>query len=271
MGEVPSFSPGGYRYIKAVFQYSAGVAARAGFRNRSRAPRSGPCELPKALTLIASHLGSAGPAVHGAVRLRAAIAGAVYRAGFVAFNRDYVQTLERWGLSRTASIRWRAPTSARRTTSRVEPSFHAFSYTVRHRQQRAAELRRGRRWRGAGRAMGGYRDDIVRLGDTSARKGLREKVRYVMAEMQRRLAALGFGWRDAVRTQAYTVHDIGSLVAEEIVQRGAAPGRPDMASLPPAGRWARLRNGCARRRRGTRALARRSMSTGGLGPLLATI
>jgi len=29
-----------------------------------------------------------------------------------------------------------------------------------------------------------------------------------MAEMQRRLEALGFGWADAVHTQAYTVHDV---------------------------------------------------------------
>ena len=63
----------------------------------------------------------------------------------------------------------------------------------------------------------------MRYGDTS-REGLREKIRYVMAEMQRRLEALGFGWADAVHTQAYTVHNIGALVGEEIVRHGAAAG-----------------------------------------------
>jgi hypothetical protein len=53
---------------------------------------------------------------------------------------------------------------------------------------------------------------------------MREKVRFVMVEMERRLAALGFSWKDAVSTQAYTVHDIGALVEAEIVRRGAAAG-----------------------------------------------
>jgi len=44
-----------------------------------------------------------------------------------------------------------------------------------------------------------------------------------MTEIQRRLEALGFGWKDAASTQAYTVHDIGALAGEEIVKRGAAP------------------------------------------------
>jgi hypothetical protein len=61
------------------------------------------------------------------------------------------------------------------------------------------------------------------LGDTST-AGLREKMRYVMGEMEARLAALEFTWADAISTQAYTVHDIGALVGEEIVKKGAAAG-----------------------------------------------
>ncbi len=45
-----------------------------------------------------------------------------------------------------------------------------------------------------------------------------------MSEMEVRLTALGFGWQDAVSTQAYTVHDIGFLVDEEFAKRGAAGG-----------------------------------------------
>jgi hypothetical protein len=39
--------------------------------------------------------------------------------------------------------------------------------------------------------------------------------------MERRLKLLGFGWPDAVSTQAYTVHNIGHLVGEELAKRGA--------------------------------------------------
>jgi hypothetical protein len=42
--------------------------------------------------------------------------------------------------------------------------------------------------------------------------------------MERRLELLGFGWPDAVSTQAYTVQNIGHLVGEELARRGAITG-----------------------------------------------
>jgi len=63
----------------------------------------------------------------------------------------------------------------------------------------------------------------VRYGETSP-GAMREKMRHVLAEMERRMASLGFSWRDAVGTQAYTVHDIGALIGPEIAARGAAAG-----------------------------------------------
>jgi hypothetical protein len=60
----------------------------------------------------------------------------------------------------------------------------------------------------------------VRLGDNSA-EGLREKVLFVADEMERRMGALGFSWKDAVSTQAYTVQNIGHLVGEVLAARGA--------------------------------------------------
>ena len=74
---------------------------------------------------------------------------------------------------------------------------------------------------GEARAHGGtYRERIVRLGDISA-EGLHEKVQFVVAEMERRLGLLGFGWADALSTQAYTVQDFGHLVGELLAARGA--------------------------------------------------
>src|SRR5258708_35186635 len=40
--------------------------------------------------------------------------------------------------------------------------------------------------------------------------------------MERRLSSLGGTWRDTTAVQLYTVHDIHSFLAEEIVRRGAA-------------------------------------------------
>lgn len=104
----------------------------------------------------------------------------------------------------------------------AQPSLYAFSYTV-----PAPNARRGSFIiAGGGEARGGagtYRERIVRYGETSP-EAMRDKLRHVVAEMERRLTALGFSWKDAVSTQAYSVQDIGALVGPEIAVRGAAAG-----------------------------------------------
>lgn len=221
MTQVVDFQPGGYRYVKAVFQYSAGVAAQPGFAiERVRFHR--PPALTDGFEAIAAHLKARG-------RPLAALCGCELRSpapfsedGFVEFNRHYVQTLERWGL-----VEGETNPVARTNVCPVHeppqtPVFHAFSYTVPDDGETLPSFVVA----GGGEAAEGhpnYRDVIVRLGDTSP-DGLREKVRYVVAEMTRRLEALGFSWQDAIATQAYTVHDIGPLMWEELVQRGAARG-----------------------------------------------
>ena len=66
-----------------------------------------------------------------------------------------------------------------------------------------------------------FRDFIVRRGDTSS-DGIREKARFVLSELEQRMAALGFTWADTTATQVYTVHDLHPFLADEIVGRGAA-------------------------------------------------
>ena len=70
--------------------------------------------------------------------------------------------------------------------------------------------------------LGDYRDNIVRLGDIS-QDAILEKARFVLGEMERRLGVLGAGWADVTATQVYTVHDIHSFIASDIIARGAAP------------------------------------------------
>ncbi len=156
-------------------------------------------------------------------------------SGFTEFNRLYVKTLERWGVYRDGVNPVARTNVCPEHDKPQAPSLYAFSYTVPAKTGRGSFIVAG--GGEAPEGKGGYRDHIVRFGDTS-RDGLREKIRYVMAEMQRRLEALGFDWNDAVNTQAYTVHDIGALVGDEIVKRGAASGglawhfcRPPVAGL----------------------------------------
>lgn len=216
--DVVDFPAGGYRYLAGVFQYSAGVAAQPGFAIE-RARLAQPLPLREGFAAVESLLHSRGrpPAAFCACELRSP--APFTEQGFVEFNRQYVQTLERWGLFRDG-----ANPVARTNVCPVfdppsVPSLFAFSYTV------PTERRTGRTFviAGGGEAKDGlasYRESIVRLGDVTL-DGLRDKVRYVVAEMERRLAALGFGWADATSTQVYTVHDIGPLVHEEILARGA--------------------------------------------------
>ena len=53
---------------------------------------------------------------------------------------------------------------------------------------------------------------------------MREKARFVLGEMERRLGSFDAGWRDTTATQVYTVHDLYPFLADEIVLRGAVDG-----------------------------------------------
>jgi hypothetical protein len=61
----------------------------------------------------------------------------------------------------------------------------------------------------------------VRYRDLSP-DGLKEKIRYVVGAMERRMGEFGFGWKDATAAQTYTVHDFHPVFAEELVRHGAA-------------------------------------------------
>jgi len=101
----------------------------------------------------------------------------------------------------------------------AEPSFYAFCFTVEARSNLRTFVVAG-----SGEAVegkGNYRDHTVRFGDTSP-DAIKEKARFVLGEMERRLGLLGFTWADTTATQLYTVHDPHPFLADEIVRRGAA-------------------------------------------------
>ena len=65
-----------------------------------------------------------------------------------------------------------------------------------------------------------YAERTVRYRDLSP-EGIKEKVRFTTGEMENRLGAFGFGWKDTTTVQAYTVHDFHPVIVEELVRRGA--------------------------------------------------
>ena len=235
MAALPVLRAGGYRYIKSVFQYSGGVAAEPGFEI-ARARLARPVALADGFKAIEAHLKAAGRPLTAFCACELRSPAPFTEQGFLEFNKGYAAKLERWGITRDGVNPVARTNVCPAFSPPAEPSLYAFSYTV-----PATEGARGSFIvAGGGEAPEGkpnYHDHIVRRGDTTP-EGLREKVRYVVGEMERRLAALGFSWPDAISTQAYTVHDIGALVEEEIVRRGAAAGglewhfaRPPLAEL----------------------------------------
>ena len=75
---------------------------------------------------------------------------------------------------------------------------------------------------GSGESVEGkanYRDHIVAYGDTSP-AGMLAKAKFVLDEMERRMAALGGSWSNTTAVQLYTVHDIFPFVESELGRRG---------------------------------------------------
>src|SRR5215469_16365845 len=98
MPTVQPFPAGGYRFISHQFQYSGGVAAEPGFRiERARFAR--PLPLAEGFDAIEAYLAGIGrsPTAFCACELRSP--AQFTDAGFVAFNRHYVERLAAWGSS----------------------------------------------------------------------------------------------------------------------------------------------------------------------------
>jgi hypothetical protein len=221
MGDTVVFAPGGYRYLPAVFQYSGGVAAEEGFE-LERARFMKPLPLADAFAAIESHLAAIGRPTTAFAQCELRSPAPFTDQGFIDFNKRYVTTLERWGIYKDGVNPVARTNVCPMYDLPSEPSMMAFTYTV----PAARPRRRTFMLSGGGDAREGpqpYQERVVRFGDTSP-EGLREKVVFVIEEMERRLQGLGFGWADAVSTQAYTVQNIGHLVGEELARRGAMTG-----------------------------------------------
>ena len=218
---VKIFEAGGYRYIESVFQYSAGIAAEAGFEiERARLER--PLPLAEGFAAVEAHLRSLGRPTTAFAACELRSPAPFSEQGFIDFNREYVKTLARWGLYREEKNPVARTNVCPEHGKPSQPSLYAFSYTVpAPRAKRGGFITAGSAEAQEGGAS--YRERIVRYGETTP-DAMREKMRHVLGEMERRMASLGFSWREAASTQAYTVQDIGALIGPEIAARGAAAG-----------------------------------------------
>nr|WP_314073771.1 hypothetical protein [uncultured Roseococcus sp.] len=207
----------GFRYVPGVYQYSAGVAAEPGFRIE-RVRFAEPVPMAAGFARIAEALAAAGRPKTAFCACELRSPAPFTEQGFADFNKIYGGVLTEWGIFLDGANPIARSNVCPEVDPPSEPGFHAFCYTVPDEGAAPSFVVAGSGESTEGK--GNYRDHTVALGDLSP-EGLRKKARFVLGEMERRMTALGFGWRDATGVQAYTVHDLHPFLADEIVARGA--------------------------------------------------
>ena len=215
---IADFASGNYRFLPFAFQYSSGVLAQPGFEIE-RVQLREPVPLQQGFERIEAYARERGRPLTAFCACELRSPAQFTDQGFRDFNRHYVTTLERWGVFDGTTNPVARSNVCPEIDPPAEPSLHAFCFTV-----PAANAAPSFVIAGSGEARSGegsYRERIVRYGETGP-EAIREKARFVLGEMERRLGLFGFGWADTTATQVYTVHDLHPLLAGEIVRRGAA-------------------------------------------------
>ncbi len=208
----------GFRYIPGPFQYSAGVAALPGFAIH-RVRFTNPVLLTEGFARIEAFLGTQGLPLTAFCACELRSPAPFADAGFVAFNRDYVGTLTRWGIMSGDANPVARSNVCPELRKPAGPSFHAFSIAVPSPQAPPSFVIAGSGESQEG--SGPYKDKTIRYGETGP-DAMAEKMRYVMGQMEKRMAALDADWSMVTATQIYCVHDIHPTLAADIVAPGAA-------------------------------------------------
>ena len=218
MADIIEMPEGGYRFVKGVFQYCAGVAALPGYR----------IERARFAHVVPVHHGFARIAefLRGAGRPLTALCACELRSpqqfdddGFLNFNRGYVAVLNEWGLMAHGANPVARSNVCPEIDPPAAPGFYAFCYAVPDADAAPSFVIAGSGESVEGNAT--YRERTVAYGDVGP-AGMRAKARHVLGAMETRMAALGFGWPNTTDVQIYTVHDITPFLADEFVRRGAA-------------------------------------------------
>ena len=208
----------GYRFIPGPFQYSAGIAAKPGYAIQ-RIRFSNPVPLSEGFARIEAYMQAAGlpHSAFCACELRSP--APFTDDGFIAFNREYVGTLERWGIFANDVNPVARSNVCPEYGKPSGPSFYAFSLAVPAPDAPPSFVIAGSAE--SQEAPGPYSEHTVRFGETTP-GAMAEKLRHVVATMERRMSAFGAVWADVTGTQAYSVHDFHETLARDLVAHGAA-------------------------------------------------
>ena len=206
-----------FHFIPGPFQYSGGVAAKPGFAMQ-RIRFANPVPLAEGFGRIEAFLVANGWPLSAFCACELRAPAPFTDAGFIAFNREYVGTLERWGIF-AGDVNPVARSNVCPEVGKPDgPSFYAFSIAV-----PAGDAPPSFVIAGSAESQEGdrpYRERTVRYGETGP-DAMAEKMRHVMATMEQRMARFGAGWADVTGTNVYTVHDIHPALLSALVTPGA--------------------------------------------------
>jgi hypothetical protein len=205
----------GYCFAEGVSQYSAGVAAEAGF-GMTRVQFTDPIPLRTGLERAERIIQEAGRPVNALCAVELRSPSAFTEEAFMEFNADYTSILQDWGLIGSNGLNPIARSHVCPSLFPVsEPSVHAFSFT---------EVRAGASGdfviSGSAEAPEGhpaYRDHIESFRDLST-SGLQQKARFVTAELRRRISTLGLAEVSPNVIQIYSVHNVQSILITEVLR-----------------------------------------------------
>ena len=229
----------GFRYIPGPFQYSAGVAALPGFAIH-RIRFANPVLLQEGFARIEAFLGAEGLPLSAFCACELRSPEPFTDEGFIAFNRIYVGTLTRWGIMTGDANPVARSNVCPELHKPAAPSFHAFSIAV-----PSPDAPRSFVIAGSGESLEGagpYKDKTVRYGETSP-DAMAEKMRYVMGQMEKRMAALGRGLVDGDCDAGVYRARYPSEFCGRYRPAGCGAAWRGLAFLPPAGGGAGVRDG----------------------------
>src|SRR5260370_30129698 len=177
------FPPGNYRFIPAVFQYSSGAAASAGFEIE-RVRFDSPLPLAEGFAQVAKYIRAAGRPLTSFCACELRSPAAFTEDGFRKFNERYVKTLAEWGIFDGTTNPVARSNVCPEIDPPAEPSFYAFSLTRPSQSATpsfviagGAELRDGSR---------SHPQPIVRSRDLSP-DGFKEKSRVAVGALENQL------------------------------------------------------------------------------------
>ncbi|MEE3234336.1 MAG: RidA family protein [Candidatus Latescibacterota bacterium] len=204
---------GNYHFLKGIDPYSCGVVANQGFEI-IHAKLSAPVELNMGFDYIANYLEDLSLERNALCAMELRSPKPYSMQGFIEFNSNYCQTLQKWGLyvdglnpiARTNIAPQFAPPNS--------PQLHAFSYVTKN----PHVLRKTLVVAGAGELIEGLLETnrIIRPGDTS-NDAIAEKARYVLQVMTDRLKGLGGNWELINCIDVYTIYPLVDLLSSEIL------------------------------------------------------